>query len=311
MVPQQSELGQPRRHGHRVPTEGPGLINRAQGAHLLHNRPSSTVGAHRHSRADDFSKGHQIRLHAKISHCPCRRQTEAGDHLVEQQQAAVSVAQLPQALEKALRGKHHAHIGCHRLYHHAGHRIRIGLKQRLHTGQIIVLRRQRVRRAPGRNPGAAGHPGCHDAGTGLHQKAIAVPVVAALKLDDFIPPGIAPGRPNGAHHRLGTGVHHADHLQPRYHPAHQTGHLHLQLCGRAIAESPGGGLRHRLSNLRPVMSQKHGAPGTDIVDIPVAVHVGQISSVGPGDKPGAPANRGKGPNRAIDSTGDPPPGLLK
>jgi hypothetical protein len=52
------------------------------------------------------------------------------------------------------------------------------------------------------------------------------------------------------------------------------------------------------------MSQDHGAPGENIVEIDVAVDVVQLGSLGAFDESGLPSDRAERPNGAIDASGD-------
>ena len=164
---------------------------------------------------------------------------------------------------------------------------------------------------PAGTPALPGRPAVITPDPACTKQAVAVAVVAAIEFHNFITSGVAPGGPNGAHYRLGAGVHHAHHLHPGHHPADHPGHLHLNLRGCPIAEAPGGGFRHRLSDFPPVMAQNHGPPGAYIVDIAVSVGVGQVGPVGFCNEPGAAANCGKGPDRAVHPTGDIPLRLFK
>ena len=311
MLRQQIQLGQPRGHGHRVAAEGSGLIHLAQGGDHIHHIPAAAVGAHGHTRADDLAEGGEVRADAEEALGAVDAQPEAGDHLVKNQQGAVFVAQLPQPGEKALLRRNHAHIGGHRLHQHRGDLAGVGLKQGFDAFQVVVNGGEGVGGAAGGHTCAAGHAGGHHAGAGFHQQTVAVAVIAAIELYDLAAAGKAPGGPDGAHHRLGAGVHHPHHLNGGNQLADSLRHHHLDLRGGAVAQAPGAGVGHRLPDLGPVVAQNHGTPGADVVNVGLAVGIGHIGAVGGGDEPGGHANGAKGPDGAVYAAGNHPSGPVK
>ena len=139
--------------------------------------------------------------------------------------------------------------------------------------------------------------------TGPHQQTVAVAVIAALKLDDLVPAGGPPGQADGRHDGLGARVHHADHLDVGHQLHHELGHLHLPLGGSAEAESVLDGPLHRLPDDRVVVPQDHGTPGTDIVQIFVALHIVDVCAVRPLDEARGHIHRPEGTHRRVDAAG--------
>ena len=87
--------GDPRRHGHRVPGEGAGLIDRADGRQLFHDFLATAKGPHGQPPADDLSQAGQIRIYAgKILEAAVGK-TKARDYLVKNKQDAVFFREFP------------------------------------------------------------------------------------------------------------------------------------------------------------------------------------------------------------------------
>ena len=148
-------------------------------------------------------------------------------------------------------------------------------------------------------------------GTRSHQQAVAVPVVAALKLDDLIPSGGSPGQTDGRHDGLRSRVDHAHHVDVGDQLHHELGDLHLPLSGSAEAESVLDGPLHRLPDDRVVVPQDHGTPGADIVDVAAPLHVVDVRAVGAGNEAGGHVHRTEGPHGRVDAAGEHLEGLRK
>ena len=61
--------------------------------------------------------------------------------------------------------------------------------------RIVVACHQRILDGGWRHAGGIGQPQCGDAGAGLHQQQVGMPVVAAFKFDDLVPPGVGTCQP--------------------------------------------------------------------------------------------------------------------
>ena len=141
-------------------------------------------------------------------------------------------------------------------------------------------------------------------GPGVDQHAVAVAVVAALKLDELVPARGPTGQTQGGHDGLGAGVHHAHHLQPGHHLYHQLGDLHLTGGGGAEAQAVHHGLFHRLPDDGMVVAQNHGAPGTHVVNVAAALHVIDVAALGPLNEPGGEPHGAVGTHGAVDAAGE-------
>ena len=56
------------------------------------------------------------------------------------------VAQLAQALQKSVLGRHNTHIRRNRLDDHRRHLSRVGVQQAFNRGEVVILRHQRILR---------------------------------------------------------------------------------------------------------------------------------------------------------------------
>jgi hypothetical protein len=127
--------------------------------------------------------------------------------------------------------------------------------------------------APGVTPGLSGRPNVADARPRLHEQRVGVPVVAAVELDELVPPGGRAGDAQRAHRRLepldtkrtistlGSARRCARRARPR-------------LDRGAEARAALGLPPHRLDHLRVRVPGRERAPRHHVVDVLGAVHVG-------------------------------------
>ena len=110
-----AELGEAGSHGQRVAAEGPCLIDGTEGGEEVHDLRAAAEGTNRQATADDFAEAAQIGrevfepLHARLA------ETEAGHHLVENEQRAVLLGDGGKPREVAGLGENQAGIGGVRL----------------------------------------------------------------------------------------------------------------------------------------------------------------------------------------------------
>ena len=87
---------------------------------LLHDVAATADGAQRHTATYDLAQRRQIGLDAVQPLRTLRAHAEPGHHLVEDQQHAVSRAQVPQPRQEPRRGPHQIHVAGDRLDDHRG-----------------------------------------------------------------------------------------------------------------------------------------------------------------------------------------------
>ena len=136
-------------------------------------------------------------------------------------------------------------------------------------------------------------------------------VITAIKLDDFLPAGVAPGKPDSAHCCFRTGINHADHLNGGHHFYNNVCHLHLKLCRRSITGAQFHSFLKGVDYFRVSMAQYHGSPRTDIVNIFIAIHIPDDTPIRFGNEWWINSHGLTCPYRAIYTTRDTFLGFLK
>ena len=169
---------------------------------------------------------------------------------------------------------------------------------------VVVGHDDRVGCGGAGDTGRRGQPQGRDAGAGVGQQRIAVPVVAAGELDDLGAARVAAGQPDRAHGGLGAGVHQPDPLD-RCDAADDLGG-EFGLRGRRSAEGQAVG-RDALDGVDDGgvrVPEDHRPPRTHQVDVFVAVGVGQPVAAGRRDEPRGAADRVERPDRRVHPAGD-------
>ncbi len=103
---------------------------------------------------------------------PAQGDSEAGHHLVEDQQGAVLVADSTQAFEKARLRRDAVHIAGHRLDDDAGDLAADGGKGLLHLFQVVVIQGDGQLGQGRGDSGGTGLAQGEGAGSGLHQQGV-------------------------------------------------------------------------------------------------------------------------------------------
>ena len=228
---------QARRHRQRVARERAGLIDRTGRRDEPHQIFAAAVGADRQPAADDLAEARQIGNDAAPALRAAGTDAESGDHFVEDQQDAVARADLAQALQKPRLRQHHAHVAGDRLDDERGDLIGERFAEPLDRRHVVIGGEQRVGCRGARDARAGRHAERRQARPGLHEKLIAVPVIAALELDDLLAPRVRARHAHGAHRRFGAGADEAHHLERRHHLPHELAELHFELGRRAEARA--------------------------------------------------------------------------
>ena len=230
-------------------------------------------------------------------------QAEAGNHLVKNQDNAVLRAKAAHLGQKALGRRHHAHIAGHRLHNQAGHLALVGRQQLRQGGGVIVRADQSFRQQAGRHAGAGGHALGQQAAAAFHQQAVAVAVIAALKLHQLAAAGATAGHTDGAHRGLRAGINHSQHFAGRVSLGNQLRQLHLVGGGKAVGGAAPGRLLHRLSYKLRRVAKNQRAVGANIVDITPPLNVRNIGPLRALHNHRLHAHRAKSPHRAVHTAG--------
>ena len=129
-------------------------------------------------------------------------------------------------------------------------------------------------------------------------------VVVAGKLDDFHSAGKPSRQPHGAHCRLGAGADHPHFLDAGNGTDDQFGQMRFGLGRRAIAGAPRQRRFNRRHHAGVAMAEDHRPPGTDVVEVGVAVDIGEPLPLRLSKKNRLPAHRSKGAGGRINAAGN-------
>ena len=180
-----------------------------------------------------------------------------------------------------------AHV---RLDDDRGNASRVLTKEVRDRPGIVERRRQREAGQCRGDPRTVGQTQRGDPGARLHEKAIGVPVIAALELHDELAARDRAGQPHAGHGRLGPAVHEAHHLETRHAPPHRFGELDFRLARRAVGPAARHGLCHGGEHCGMRVAQDQRPPGADVVQVLAAVDIGDAGAVGVRDKKWRPAD---------------------
>ena len=203
------------------------MIDRTQGRQLIHDLGPPTEGSDRKTTANNLAEATQVRREPEHALGTGWTQSESGHHLVGDEHAPVISGQLPEELQVAGLGQIQPSIGRHQFKDHC----------RQLTVMLLENPPQRLRIIKGKNEGLTRDIRRHArtvwtsqserTGTCLHEQPIRVPVIAAIKFDNEVPPGKSTSQADGRHGRLSTAVAET-HLLHRWHQRFDAlSHRHL------------------------------------------------------------------------------------
>ena len=136
-------------------------------------------------------------------------------------------------------------------------------------------------------------------------------MIASGKFENHVTTCVASRQTNRRHGRLGPGVHHAHHLNGGKGLDDQLRQADLTFCRRPKAASVCGGLLYCCDDLRMRMAEDQGPPGTNVVQVDVAIHIIKPCSGGTLDERRLQVDRFEGPYRAVHTARDELLRLLK
>ena len=145
-VAQPPQHRQPGRGRERVPGQRPGLVDVADRRQPLHQLGATAEGRERQTAADDLAEDGQVGQDAVALLRAAARDAEAGDHLVEDEQRAGRVAQLPQRLEEAGLRRNDAHVARDRLDDDRGEPLPVARHRGSDRVRVVVGADDRVGR---------------------------------------------------------------------------------------------------------------------------------------------------------------------
>ena len=154
-----------------------------------------------------------------------------------------------------------------------------------------------------RYPGRTGQAEGGQARSSLDQQSVRVPVITALKLDHIFSTGKRPRHADGGHRRFGARADEAQFFDGGHGGDHQLRQVGFGGGRGSEACAPFRGPLNRLHHQRVGMAQDHGPPGTEVVQIAIAIGVPQVGSLGSHQEGRISPYRAKGAHRRIDASG--------
>ena len=271
---------------------------------MPHDVGTTAVGPHRQAAADDLTESGQIGHDVEASLRTGIGKTETGNDFVEDQKRTVLRAQFTQATQETGLRQHKPHIARHRLHKQRCNLIGPGFEQRLHSPQIVVGSKQRIRHRTRRNTGRTGNGERSHTGTGAGQEGIAMSMIAADELDHLVASGHAAGKTQRTHGGFGTGVHHAHHFHGGQRGTDFLGKTHFIFAGRAVACAARRSLAYGFRYGRVRMAHQHGAPGTEEIDDVLTIGRGKMRTFGIGNEQRIGMDIAAGPHGAVHTAGN-------
>ena len=184
--------------------------------------------------------------------------TEAAHDFVKNEDGAVFFRFFPEGFKKSLYRRYAAHVACHRFYDDSGDFIALFVHHFCEGGDIVVRNHQGIFGSAFGDTGAVGASKGGGAGTGFHQKAVAVSMIAAFKFQDLVPAGIASGGTESAHGGFGAGVDHAHFFNGWINLVDKFGDFRFHHCRSAVAGASFSGFLDGFDYSRMGVAQDHG-----------------------------------------------------
>ena len=243
---------------------------------MIHDIRAAAIGAQRQAAADDLAERREVGRDAEKLLRPAVGQPEAGHHLVEDEQCAMLRREPTSRLQKLPRGHDEPHVAHHRLEQNRRDRVALRRECPLERLGLVVFEHERVLRGAGGDAGGVWHAERRGRRAGGHEQAVDVAVVIARELDQLVAASEPAGETHGAHRRLGAAAHHPHLLDARHGRDDQFSKPALGLGGRAVARARGECPFDCGDHSRVAVAEDHRAPGADVVEIRVAVDVGEV-----------------------------------
>jgi len=274
------------------------------GSDEAHDVAAAAIRADGKPAADNLADGGEIRTDGVAPLRAAEGYAEAGHYFVEDEQRAMARADGAQGLQVSGQGRDAAHVARHG-FHDDGRDMIAVRAESLFDGIGGIIRQGDG--GIGESLGHAARIGDAergDAGAGLDKQRIHVTVIAAFELNDEVPAGEAARQTNGGHGGLRAGVDQAHHFHGGHSVADGFGELDLGLGGSAEAGSDAERALQGREDFGMAVAQEQGAPGADVIDILVAIHVEDAGAFAAGDKGRIAAHGPEGAHRRIDAAGD-------
>ena len=282
----------------------------ARAAEDAHHGVGAGDDAERQARTDDLAVDRQVGGHTVVGLGPARREAEARDDLVDQQQHTAGRADAPQFPEEVGVDGDGAARPLDRLDHH--HREPVTVLANEAEGRLVVVgQHERVRRVLGRDADRVADEPRTLLGPGLRRvvddrpEHLVVPaVVSALELRDAEAAGDPSRDADGVQRRLGSRVAEGDLAEVRRGLEDEFREFGFANVRRAEAGAVEGARAQGLGDDRVRMAEQLRSESQGAVDVRVAVGVVEACPLAPRGDEGkrwqqpCPAHRARGDDLA-------------
>ena len=145
---------------------------------------------------------------------------------------------------------------------------------------VVIGKSNRVGSRRSGDAGAVGPAEGGGTAAGADQETVGVAVVAALEFDDFISACKSAGDAQGAHGSFRAGIDHAQLFDRRIDGFDETGDFRFKQGRRAVTRAAGSRFLQGLDDAGMGVAGDHWSPGTDVIDIGIAVDIGDGRAFG-------------------------------
>src|SRR2546423_2159014 len=129
-------------------------------------------------------------------------------------------------------------------------------------------------------------------------------MIAAVELNDLVPPGKSASETNARHRRFGSAVDHSDFFN-RWHPfADQLGHFDFERIWNSKAQSARGRVAYCIDNHFWRVTKNRRTPAADVIDEFLSVDVPNFRTGRALNEKRFAANIAKRADRRINATGN-------
>ena len=297
-------------HGEGVSAEGSGLVDGAERGELVHDFGAAAEGSDGESSADDFAQGREVGADlGELLHA-AEGDAEAGHNFVEDEERAFAGGDVAEGLEVAGLGQDAAHVSGDGFDDDAGDFVFVGGEGGFNGGGVVVGQGEGELGDLVGDAGGAGDAEGGEAGAGFGEESVGVAVIAALEFDDVVAAGEGAGEAQGRHGGFGSGGDEAEFFNGGDGAGDELGEVGFGGGGGAETGAGGGGLLDGLDDGREGVSEDHGSPGAEVVEVLVAVGVVEVCAFGAGKEGRLAADGAEGSDGGVYSAGEEALGAL-
>lgn len=264
-----------------------------------------------YAAANDFAEAGHVRRDAVIGLGSVQGRAETAHDFIENENRAVGLGLAAQGLQERFVRQDQSHIAGHRFDDDGGDIVAEAVHDAVEGFAVVIRQGNRVGSGRSGDAGAVRPAEGGGTGTGADQETVGMAVVAALEFDDFIAARKAAGDAQGTHSGFRAGVDHAQFFYRRIDGSDEPGDFRFEQRRRAVARAAGCRFLQGFDDAGMGVAGNHGTPRTDVIDIGIAVDVGDGRSFGRGDEWRCAVDAAVRTDGAVDAAGHEGLGVLK